>query len=81
MTKFDEAWMKKYEELKEHVRVYGHFPPKNTPLNNWVKYQRKLINKGKIREERKELFIELAESRRLWEHVGGRRKKKAANPE
>ena len=67
-------WNEHYQELKEHVKRTGHFPDKHTRLNNWVKYQRKRIKEGRMTEEQKQLFEQLANTR-SHEHTGGRIKK------
>ena len=70
----DEKWMSNYLELKAHVVETGHFSNKHTKLNNWVRYQRKRLKAGLMREEQKRLFEELATSRSD-SHTGGRKRK------
>lgn len=72
--KNEENWMMRYEELREHVAIHGHFPDKHTKLCNWVKYQRKRLKLGQMPEDQKRLFEALADSRSD-EHTGGRKKK------
>ena len=74
-TKNEENWMMHYNELKAYVAVHHHFPVRHTTLNNWIRYQRKRIKAGALPEEQRLLFEELAASRHLDEHTGGRRKK------
>lgn len=74
-TKNDENWMMHYNELKAYVAVHHHFPVRHTTLNNWIRYQRKRIKAGTLPEEQKRLFEELAASRWMEEHTGGRKKK------
>lgn len=74
--KNEENWMLKFEELREHVALHGHFPDKHTTLCNWVKYQRKRLKSGQMTDEQKVLFQGLANSRSNT-HTGGRRKKNA----
>lgn len=76
MGKTEDNWMRRYEELKAHVQVTGHFANKHTRLNTWVKYQRKRMKAGQMSPEQLRLFTELADSR-SHEHTGGRRKKTA----
>ena len=70
--------MMHYNELKAYVAVHHHFPDKHKVefrgLLNWAKYTRKKINSGPLLEEQRLLFEELAASRHLDEHTGGRRK-------
>ena len=73
MNKNEDNWFVNYEELKAHVLEKGHFPPKHTRLNNWVRYQRKRIRAGLMSEVQLRLFEEL-ESMRSNEHTGGRKK-------
>lgn len=74
-TKNENNWMMHYNELKAYVAVHHHFPVRHTTLNNWIRYQRKRIKAGTLPEELCLLFKELAASRHLDEHTGGRRKR------
>ena len=78
-TKNEENWMMHYNELKAYVAVHHHFPDKHKVefrgLLNWAKYTRKKIKAETLPEEQRLLFEELAASRNLDEHTGGRRKK------
>lgn len=78
-TKNEENWMMHYNELKAYVEVHHHFPDKHKVefrgLLNWAKYVRKKIKAGTLPEEQRQLFEELATSRHLNKHTGGRRKK------
>lgn len=73
-SKNDEKWLANFEALKAHVAETGHFANKHTRLNAFVKYNRKKLNAGTLEEWKKELFLELAESRGH-SHTGGRKKK------
>lgn len=44
--KREENWNLHYKELKAHVKKYGHYPPRDTALYNWCRYNVKLKNKG-----------------------------------
>lgn len=79
-SKNDEKWMANYEALKAHVAETGHFTIKHTRLNAKIKYTRKKLNAGTLEEWKKELFLELAESRSD-SHTGGRRKKEEIKTE
>lgn len=77
--KNEENWMMNYKELKVYVDEHHHFPDKHKiehrGLLHWVHYQRKRMKAGSMPEEQMRLFEELANSRWLHEHTGGRRKK------
>lgn len=64
----DERWMAKYEEVKRFVEDNKRNPSKYVPeertLVNWIKQQRKLVNKGELNHVRVEMFERLLS---LWE--------------
>ena len=64
----DERWTKKYEEAKRFVEDNKRNPSKYVPeertLVNWIKQQRKLVNKGELSLGRVEMFERLLS---LWE--------------
>ena len=78
LTSREINWMMHYNELKAYVAVHHHFPDKHKVefrgLLNWAKYIRKKIKAGTLPEEQCLLFEELAASRHLDEHTGGRKK-------
>ena len=74
MTKSEENWYANYEELKARVIETGHFFPKHSRGNNWVRYQRKRLMAGLMPEDQR-LRFEALENMRSNEHTGGRRKK------
>lgn len=59
----DERWMAKYEEVKRFVEDNKRNPSKYVPeermLVNWIKQQRKLVNKGELSPGRVEMFERL----------------------
>ena len=61
----DEKWMKNYEEVVDFIKVNHRNPSKHRieehNILSWVKHQRKLINAGKLKPERLELFKKLQE--------------------
>ena len=79
MAKNEDNRMMHYNELKAYVAVHHHFPDKHKVesrgLLNWAKYTRKKIKAGTLPDEQRLLFEELAATRHLDEHTGGRRKK------
>ena len=64
----DERWLAKYEEVKRFVEDNKRNPSKYVPeertLVNWIKQQRKLVNKGELSPGRVEMFERLVS---LWE--------------
>ena len=59
----DERWMVRYQEVKDFIEANRRNPSKHRieehDMLNWVKQQRKLVNAGKLKEERGELFSQL----------------------
>lgn len=59
----DERWLMKYNEAMEFMAA-NHRNPSRHRLEehlvlNWIKHNRKMMNKGDMKEERKALFLEL----------------------
>ena len=59
----DERWLAKYDEVKDFI-VKNHRNPSRHNIEdhlalNWIKHNRKLLNKGEMKEERKAFFLEL----------------------
>lgn len=57
-------WMKKYEQLKEFIQKNGHMDlPKNSkeyaPLLIWVRKQRQLLKRARLKDERIELLNQI----------------------
>lgn len=79
MSKNDNNWVVRYEQLKVYIEDHHHLPAKDSGLNakyllNWVKYQRKRMKCGLMNEVQKNLLNTLLESRST-EHTGGRKKR------
>lgn len=60
----DEAWMKKYQEVMTFIKMNHRNPSRHNPEErgqylNWLKQNRKLLNAGKMKEERVALFLKL----------------------
>ena len=60
----DEAWMKKYQEVMTFIETNHRNPSRHNPEErglylNWLKQNRKLLNAGKMKEERVALFLKL----------------------
>ena len=58
-------WESNFEAVTQYVASTGHFPGKNTRLNNWCRYQRKRIKAGTMPDKQRVLFETLADSRSL----------------
>lgn len=62
----DEAWIKKYQEVKTFIETNKRNPSKHDDEErerylNWMKHNRKLYNSGELKPERMEMFRELIE--------------------
>ena len=59
----DERWLLRYNEVKAFIEGNKRNPSKHRieehDMLNWLKANRKLMNKGEMKEERKALFLEL----------------------
>ena len=59
----DERWIARYNEVKGFIEENKRNPSKHRieehDMLNWVKQQRKLLNAGKLKEERIEPFKRL----------------------
>lgn len=59
----DERWLIRYQEVVEFIELYHRNPSRHRleehDMLNWVKANRKLINVGKMKPERVEMFNEL----------------------
>lgn len=57
----DEAWIKKYQEVKTFIEINKRNPSKHDDEErgrylNWMKHNRKLYNSGELKPERMEMF-------------------------
>ena len=61
--KQEEKWILRYNEVMEFININRRNPSKHRieehDMLNWVKQQRKLLNAGKLKENRIERFKEL----------------------
>lgn len=66
-------WEKYIDYLHTHQRRPSKYNPSDMKLVNWLKHNRKLMNKGTMEEGRKskfeELLTEAAKYRRVNQHV------------
>ncbi len=70
----DEAWLKKYQEVMTFIETSHRNPSRHNPEErgqylNWLKQNRKLLNAGKLKENRVELFKRLLSVYALYKHV------------
>ena len=73
----DERWMKQYEEAMEFMELNHRNPSRHRleehDILNWIKHNRKVMNKGEMKEERVEMFKVLLgkveENRRVNQYV------------
>ena len=63
--KQDEKWLRKYEEVVAFIKANHRNPSRHRieehDMLNWVKANRKVMNKGEMKKERVERFRELME--------------------
>ena len=63
--KQDEKWLRKYEEVVAFIKANHRNPSRHRieehDMLNWLKANRKVMNKGEMKEERVERFRELME--------------------
>lgn len=61
----DELWLNKYQEILGFIETNHRNPSKHRIdehlMLNWIKHNRKLMNKGELKEERAEIFKKLLE--------------------
>ena len=61
----DERWIKRYEEVMAFIESNHRNPSKHRieehDMLNWVKANRKVLNAGKLKEERVDAFKRLLE--------------------
>ena len=59
----DERWLARYNELKTFIETNKRNPSKHRmeehDMLNWLKANRKLLNAGKMKQERIKMFEEL----------------------
>lgn len=69
----DELWLSKYNEVMEFMEENHRNPSKHRveehQMLNFVKHNRKLMNKGELKEERKEMFEKLLEMGKRYKRV------------
>ena len=73
----DERWMAKYNDAMEFMEKYHRNPSRHRleehDILNWIKHNRKLMNKGEMKGERvgkfKVLLEKIEENRRVNQYV------------
>ena len=74
-SKNDQNFVDFCDDLRAYVEEHHHFPDKHTRLSHKIKYTRKKIKEGTLDEWKRVMFEEIANSRDLSIHTGGRKKK------
>ena len=61
----DERWMARYTEVKSFIELNHRNPSRHRieehRMLNFLKHNRKLMNAGALKEDRRELFLKLLE--------------------
>ena len=70
----DEVWQKKYQEVMTFIETSRRNPSRHNPEErglycNWLKQNKKMLNAGKMNEERVALFLKLLELGEKYKHV------------
>ena len=67
ITRREELWLRKYNEMREYILRVHHLPDKkkkeNSVLVNWWKYNKKRFKQGLLSEEKAKLLKELSDMR------------------
>ena len=71
--KNDDLWMVRYEEVLNFMKSQRRNPSKHRIeehlMLNWLKYNRKMMNAGKLKANREKLFLELLAFSDTLKHV------------
>lgn len=69
----DEQWLKKHKEILDFMETNHRNPSKHRleehQMLNFVKHNRKLMNAGKLKEDREEMFKKLLELSEKYKRV------------
>ena len=69
----DERWQKRYQEVSDFMEKNHRNPSRprgeEHDMLNWVKANRKVMNAGKMKPERMELFKRLLEIGEQYRHI------------
>lgn len=62
----DERWLERYTEVKDfielnHCNPSRHNPEERFKYGNWLKHNKKLLNASEMKEDRRDLFLNLLE--------------------
>lgn len=69
----DELWISKYNEVILFIETNKRNPTKHIPEErgtymHWIKHNRKMMNAGKMKEDRVALFFKLLELSEKYKH-------------
>ena len=71
--KNDDLWMVRYEEVLNFMKSQRRNPSKHRIeehlMLNWLKYNRKMMNAGKLKADREKLFKEVLSLGNTLKHV------------
>ena len=71
--KYDDLWMVRYREVMEFMTSQRRNPSKHRIeehlMLNWMKYNRKMMNAGKLKADREKLFQELLAFGETLKHI------------
>lgn len=70
----DELWISKCNKVISFIETNKRNPSRHNPEErgmycNWLKQNRKMMNAGKMKEERKALFLKLLKLGEKYKHV------------
>ena len=72
----EERWLKRYDEVVDFIDANKRNPSKHRieehDMLNWVKANRKVLNAGKLKDERVEAFMRLLEMMEQYRRVNQR---------
>jgi len=70
----DERWLERYTEVKAFIESNHRNPSRHNPGErfkycNWLKHNKKLLNAGGMKEDRRDLFLNLLELVKKYKRV------------
>lgn len=69
----DELWLSKYNEVMDYMEKNLRNPSRHRieehMMLNWLKHNRKMMNSGKLKDDRMEMFQKLLEKCEQYKHI------------